>query len=91
MDFTTPQLVTWLITGAIAGYLVGSLLRWNRRGFGFILNIVIGLVGAFIGGLLFSLLNWGSELSAYQINLRDLISAFIGSLAFVGIWSLFRR
>jgi uncharacterized membrane protein YeaQ/YmgE (transglycosylase-associated protein family) len=47
-------LIGWLIVGALAGLIAGNLQR--GRGFGCIGNIIVGIVGAYIGGWLFSYL-----------------------------------
>jgi len=49
-----------LIIGAIAGWLAGTLVK--GRGFGLIVDIIVGIVGAFIGGWVFGLIGltaWG--------------------------------
>ena len=57
-------ILAWLIAGLIAGWLVGLFMRGG--GYGILLDIVIGLLGAFLGGLIFSLIFerqfgfWGS-------------------------------
>ena len=48
-------IIVWLIIGAIAGWLAGTLLRGG--GFGLIGDIVVGIVGAFIGGWLAGMLH----------------------------------
>jgi len=59
-------LIAWLIIGAIAGWLAGILVKGG--GFGFIVDIIVGIVGAFVGG-------WLAE--ALHITLG---SGFIGSI-----------
>jgi uncharacterized membrane protein YeaQ/YmgE (transglycosylase-associated protein family) len=49
------DLLTWLIVGLIAGFLASAFIR--GRGYGCIGNIIVGLIGAFIGGFLADLLN----------------------------------
>lgn len=44
-----------LIIGAIAGWLAGLLVR--GRGFGILVDIIVGIVGAFLGGWIFGMLN----------------------------------
>jgi uncharacterized membrane protein YeaQ/YmgE (transglycosylase-associated protein family) len=54
------SLLWTLIIGAIAGWLAGTLVK--GRGFGLIVDIIVGIVGAFIGGWVFGLLGltaWG--------------------------------
>lgn len=82
MRIEIGQLIVWLITGALAGYLAGLLVR--RRGFGTVGNIVIGLLGALLGGLLFQLLNIRiSNLPTFTFSLADLIVAFIGAVVLI--------
>jgi uncharacterized membrane protein YeaQ/YmgE (transglycosylase-associated protein family) len=70
VHFAIYDLLSWLIIGALAGWLASSLVR--GRGYGCLGNIVVGLIGAVIGGYLASLLNisgvfhfWGSLLIAF--------------------------
>jgi uncharacterized membrane protein YeaQ/YmgE (transglycosylase-associated protein family) len=65
VHFAVTDLVSWIIIGALAGWLASVLVR--GRGYGCLGNIVVGLIGAVIGGYLASLLNitgvfhfWGS-------------------------------
>ncbi|NWG17228.1 MAG: GlsB/YeaQ/YmgE family stress response membrane protein [Chloroflexi bacterium] len=84
------QLIVWLITGALAGYLAGLLVR--RRGFGTIGNIVVGLLGALLGGVLFQLLNIHiSGLPTFTFSLADLIVAFVGAVVLILIIGLVAR
>jgi uncharacterized membrane protein YeaQ/YmgE (transglycosylase-associated protein family) len=62
-----------LIIGAIAGWLAGTLVK--GRGFGLIVDIIVGIVGAFIGGWVFGLLG----LSAWGL-LGQLCMATIGAV-----------
>ena len=48
------NLILFLIIGGVAGWLAGLIMK--GRGFGVLANIGIGIVGSFIGGLVFSLL-----------------------------------
>jgi uncharacterized membrane protein YeaQ/YmgE (transglycosylase-associated protein family) len=47
------SIVAWIVLGLIAGFIGGKLV--NKRGEGFVLDIVLGIVGAVIGDWLFSL------------------------------------
>lgn len=77
---TLAQFITWIIIGLIGGVLAGRLINWNREGFGLVRNLVLGLAGAFIGGLLFRLFNLFPGLDAIAISLRDIVSACVGAL-----------
>lgn len=64
-------IIAWLIVGLIAGWLVGLFMRGG--GYGIFMDMIVGLIGAFIGGLIFSFFTGG-------------VAGFWGSIgiAFVG-------
>ena len=83
MDLTT--LIGWLVIGGIAGALAGYVVR--GFGFGLVGNIVVGIVGAFLGGLIFNL--FGAA-GATGLNLWSLFVSFVGAvvlLLLVGVLS----
>jgi uncharacterized membrane protein YeaQ/YmgE (transglycosylase-associated protein family) len=84
-NITIGQLIVWLIVGALAGSLASRLITGRKKGYGFATNLVIGLVGALIGGALFSLLNVDFGLGSVAISGEDLLAAFIGSLIFLAV------
>jgi uncharacterized membrane protein YeaQ/YmgE (transglycosylase-associated protein family) len=87
MSITLSEIIVWLIVGAAGGTLAGALVRWQRTGFGWWTNLGIGLVGALVGGLLFHLLGLLPGLENIAISLRDVVSAFTGSILFLaGLW-----
>jgi uncharacterized membrane protein YeaQ/YmgE (transglycosylase-associated protein family) len=62
-------------------------VRWQRTGFGWWTNLGIGLVGALVGGVLFHLFGFLPGLENIAISLRDVVSAFTGSILFLGgLW-----
>jgi uncharacterized membrane protein YeaQ/YmgE (transglycosylase-associated protein family) len=50
-------LIAWIIIGVIAGWLTGKLMKGS--GFGFLMDMVVGLIGALIGGFISSHLGLG--------------------------------
>jgi len=50
-------LIAWIIIGVIAGWITGKLMKGS--GFGFIMDMVVGLIGALIGGFISSHLGYG--------------------------------
>ncbi len=74
-----PNVLAWLILGGLAGTIAGRLLY--GRAFGFVGNIILGLIGAWLGGELASLFIhngfrfWGS-----------LLVAIVGSLIVTAVW-----
>lgn len=90
MTFSIAQIISWAIVGLIAGSLAGSVLKRSRYGYGRFANWGIGLVGAILGGVLFSLFRVDFGLDQIVISLADIIQAFVGALIFVGILTLVR-
>lgn len=86
------QIIVWIIIGLIAGSIVGLLVKRERKGFGLFSNLLIGLAGAFVGGLLFRLFGLLPALDQIAISLRDVVSAVIGSLIVLAArWYWLRR
>lgn len=80
-------ILTWIIVGLIAGWLAGELMR--GAGFGLVGNILVGIVGAILGGFLASaLFDVADPLTGF--NITTLIVAFLGSVILLGLLSLFR-
>jgi uncharacterized membrane protein YeaQ/YmgE (transglycosylase-associated protein family) len=73
----------WLIVGGIIGWLAGMVMRDNN---GVIVNIVVGIVGAFIGGFLFN-----HDMNNYDFSLPALVEAFLGAVILLAIVNLVRR
>ena len=81
------QAIVWIIVGLIGGSLAGLMIKRDRKGLGTIQNLGLGLLGAFVGGLLFRLLGLFPELDRVAISLRDVVAAIVGSLLVVlGLW-----
>lgn len=78
-------ILAWLIIGAVAGWIAGSLVRGG--GFGILGDIVVGIVGALLGGWLSGLLgiSIGSGLIA------SLITAVIGAVILIAVLRMIRR
>ena len=74
----------WLIVGALAGWLAGKIMRGG--GFGLLGNIVVGVVGAMIGGTLFRMIGLPPVSSV-----GSLISAVVGACVLLYLVSLAKR
>lgn len=83
MNFSFEQIVVWLIVGALAGSLAGMVAKRSKRGFGWMSNLGIGLVGAIVGGLLFRLFRLDLGLGNISVSLEDVVAAFVGSVLFM--------
>jgi uncharacterized membrane protein YeaQ/YmgE (transglycosylase-associated protein family) len=75
------SILAWIILGGVAGWLA-SLVMNTDQSQGIFLNIIIGIVGAFLGGLAFSL--FGGE-GVTGFNLYSLLVALLGSVLLIGV------
>ncbi len=83
--------IIWLILGALVGWLASMVMRTDAQQ-GPILNIVVGIVGAFLGGIIFSALGiGGATINDNAFNLTSLIVSFIGACVLLAIVNLFTR
>jgi uncharacterized membrane protein YeaQ/YmgE (transglycosylase-associated protein family) len=79
--------VAWIILGLISGFIASKLV--NRTGEGVLLDIVLGVVGAFVGGWLFS--NFGMA-GVTGLNIYSMVVAVIGAVLVLVIYhALVRR
>ena len=81
------HVITWLVIGAIAGWLAGLLVQGT--GFGLVGDIVVGILGALIAGFLFPVL--GITLTLGGGVLGAIILAFIGAVILLVIVRLFKQ
>jgi uncharacterized membrane protein YeaQ/YmgE (transglycosylase-associated protein family) len=75
------SIIAWIILGLIAGYIGSKIV--DREGKGLWLNMALGIVGAIVGGLIFSAFG-GSGVTG--INLYSIIVAIIGSVVVLWIY-----
>lgn len=78
-------IIIWLIVGGIIGWLASLVMRTDAQQ-GILLNIVVGIVGAFIGGLIFS----GGSINQ-NITVTSFIVSLLGAIILLAIVNLFRR
>ncbi len=83
--FNVLNCIVWLIVGGIAGTLAGRLLR--GRGYGPLGDVLLGLIGSVVGGLLLGLL--GLRLAWLPGICANIVVAIIGAVAFVWLMRLF--
>jgi uncharacterized membrane protein YeaQ/YmgE (transglycosylase-associated protein family) len=83
----TMSLFAWIVLGLIAGYIGSKIV--NRRGEGILLDILLGVVGAFAGGWLFHV--FGAP-GVSGLNIYSLFVAVIGSVVLLVLYhAVFRR
>lgn len=83
-------LVLVLIVGGIIGWLASIVMRTDAQQ-GILLNIVVGVVGALIAGVLVTPLIGGTPITSGSFDLLSLLASFLGAVILLAIVNLFRR
>jgi uncharacterized membrane protein YeaQ/YmgE (transglycosylase-associated protein family) len=80
------SILAWVILGGLAGWIASLIMKTDAQQ-GILLNIVVGVVGAFLGGMLFSFLG-GEGVTGF--NFYSLLVAVLGSVVFIWILKMVR-
>ena len=80
------DMLTWLIVGLVAGVLASLIV--GGSGYGIIGDIVVGIVGAFLGGWIFREAGWHAPFAGLA---GTIAVAFVGALVLLVILHLFQR
>jgi len=78
-------IIVWLIVGGVVGWLASLIMRTDAQQ-GVILNIVVGIVGAFIAGLIF-----GGFTINQAITIESVLISLVGAIILLAIVNLVRR
>lgn len=76
--------LAWIVTGLIAGWLAGKVMKGG--GYGIVVDIILGLLGAVVGGWVFGLLGF-----ARGGMLWSIVVAFVGAVILVWITRLIKK
>jgi uncharacterized membrane protein YeaQ/YmgE (transglycosylase-associated protein family) len=79
------SLIAWLIFGALIGWVASKIMNTDAQQVT-VLNIVVGIIGAFIGGFLIN-----RDVTANVFNLWSVLTSLIGAVVLLGIVNLFQR
>ena len=84
------NLIIWLVMGGVIGWLASIVMHTNsQQGIG--LNVVVGVVGAMIGGWLIGPMVGVATINSNDFSLPALMVSFGGAVILLGIVNLFRR
>ncbi|HEY0602387.1 MAG TPA: GlsB/YeaQ/YmgE family stress response membrane protein [Herpetosiphonaceae bacterium] len=83
-------LIIWLIVGGIVGWLASIIMRTDAQQ-GLLLNIVVGIIGALLGGWLFGAIFNEGTINQNPLDLGSILVSLLGAVVLLGIVNLFRR
>ena len=84
------NIIIWLIVGGLIGWLASLVMRTDAQQ-GLILNVVVGIVGALLGGFLLSPLIGSGTINQSNFSLPALVVSFGGAIILLFIVNMFRR
>lgn len=82
--------IVWIILGGILGWLASLVMRTDAQQ-GPLLNIIVGIIGAFLAGLVLSPLFGISTINQNNFSIESLLVSLLGAVILLGIVNLFRR
>jgi len=82
--------IIWIIIGGILGWLASLVMRTDAQQ-GILLNIIVGIVGALLGGWLLSPLFGTGTINQNNFSLGSLLVSFLGAVILLAIVNFFRR
>jgi uncharacterized membrane protein YeaQ/YmgE (transglycosylase-associated protein family) len=84
------NVVIWLIVGGVIGWVASLLMKTDGHQ-GILLNVVVGVVGAFIGGYLIGPLVGAGNINQQDFSVLSLVVSLIGAVILLAIVKLVRR
>lgn len=81
--------IVWLIFGALAGWIASMIMKTSHQQ-GILTDIIVGIVGAFLGGFIFQTLGIGPQ-GVSGFNLPSLLVAIVGAVVLLAILKAIQR
>ncbi len=84
------NLIVWLVVGGVIGWIASLIMRTDAQQ-GLFLNVVVGIVGALIGGWLLSPLVGAGTVNEGDFSLAGLLVSLVGAVVLLFVVNLIRR
>lgn len=84
------SIIIWLIVGGFVGWLASLIMRTDAQQ-GIVLNIVVGIIGALLGGFLLAPLFGTGTINQGDFSLSGLLVSLLGAIVLLAIVNLVRR
>ena len=85
------NIIAWLLLGLLAGAIAKAIYPGSQGG-GILSTIILGIIGAFLGGSLYTLLTTGTlQLAATGLSIPGLLVAVLGAMIAIFLWGLMTR
>lgn len=80
----------WLIVGGILGWLASIIMKTDGQQ-GVILNVVVGIIGAMVAGLIIAPMLGTGTINTNDFSIAGLVVSFMGAVVLLAVVNLFRR
>lgn len=81
------DIIIWIVVGALAGWIASMIMKSDAE-MGALANIVVGIIGAFIGGWVVNL--FGTAPAAGQLNIPSILTAILGAVILIAVLRMIR-
>ena len=82
--------IIWLVVGGLIGWVASMIMKTDAQQ-GVILNVVVGIVGSFLGGYFVAPLLGTGTINSGDFSITGLLASLIGAVILLAIVNLFRR
>jgi uncharacterized membrane protein YeaQ/YmgE (transglycosylase-associated protein family) len=82
--------IIWLVVGGLIGWVASMIMKTDAQQ-GILLNVIVGIIGAMLGGWLISPLIGAGSINQSDFSLGGLIVSLVGAIILLGIVNLVRR
>jgi uncharacterized membrane protein YeaQ/YmgE (transglycosylase-associated protein family) len=85
------NIIAWTVLGLLSGAIAKAIYPGSQGG-GILSTIILGVIGAFVGGSLYSLITTGSiQLAATSLSIPGLVISVLGAIVAIYVWGLIAR
>lgn len=82
--------IIWIVVGGIIGWIASKVMNTDAQQ-GVVLNVIVGIVGAFLGGMLISPLVGVPTINQDAFNIGAMLVSLVGAIILLAIVNFFRR
>ncbi len=85
------NIIAWVVLGILAGAIAKAIYP-GAQGGGFLTTMILGIIGAFVGGSLFTLIQTGTlQLTSAGLSIPGVFVAVLGAMIAIYVWGLMNR
>lgn len=84
------NILVWLVVGGLIGWVASIIMKTNAQQ-GALMNIVVGVIGAFLGGLVIAPFVGAGTINQGDFSVMSLVVSLIGAVVLLAVVNLFRR